>query len=219
MTHTLHRSGTPESLLNDFPWLMYWSRGINDVNIREKCLRFIEAAEAVGCENWGDIKAGSILCRSPEEIKQNLTETSRMRGVFTSRQQVTDFLRLIKEKDMGMCVIVIGLLSEVLRACSEAGLRPHTINFSLGVWGKKSLLPPQEVLDITTMCGHHMVSPALVDKLIKDIRKGKTVPRQAARRCARLCPCGIFNPIRAAILFEETSQGRDLREGKIYVND
>lgn len=207
MTHTLHRSGTRESLLNDFPWLMYWSRGINDLDIRRKCLEFVEAAEAVGCENWGDTKAGSTQYYSPEEIKRNLTDSSRMRGVFTSRQQATGFLRLIKKKDLGMCVIITGLLDEVLRVCSEAGLKPHTINFSLGVWGKKSLLPPQEILDITTMCGHHMISAALVDKLIEDIGKGKTTPMQAAKRCAHLCPCAIFNHIRAAVLFEEAGRG------------
>jgi len=187
---------------------MYWSRGINDVDVRRKSLEFVEAAEAVGCGNWGDTKAGSVLYRSPEEIKRNLTESSRVRGVFTSRQQVTEFLRLVKKKDLGMCVIITGLLDEVLRACSEVGLKPHTINFSLGVWGKKSLLPPQEILDITTMCGHHMISATLVDKLIGDIRKGKTTPRQAAKRCARLCPCGIFNHIRTGVLFKEAARRR-----------
>jgi len=212
MTHTLHRSGTPESLLNDFPWLMYWSRGINDVNVREKNLKFIEAAEAVRCENWGEQKIGNTLDCSSEQIKQKLTETSRVRGVFTSRQQVIDFLRFIKKEDMGMCVTITGVLSEVLRACCEADLNPHTINFSLGVWGKKSLLPPEEVLDITTMCGHHMISAALVDKLIEDIGRGKTTPGGAAKRCARLCPCGIFNYLRAAVLFEGAAQRREKQE-------
>jgi hypothetical protein len=203
MTHTLHRCGTPESLRDDYPWLMYWSRGINDVDVRRKCLEIIEAAQAVGCENWGDTKAGSILARPAEEIKRDLTDRSRVRGVFTSKQQVTEFLRILKEKDLGMSVIISGLLEDVLDACRQAGVTPHTINFSLGVWGKKELLPPEEVLKITTMCGHHMISNALVEKLVSDIRRGKTTPRRAALRCARLCPCGVFNHIRAERLFAQ----------------
>jgi len=152
MTHTLHRCGTPESLRDDYPWLMYWSRGINDVDVRRKCLEIIEAAQAVGCENWGDTKAGSILARPAEEIKGDLTDRSRVRGVFTSKQQLTEFLRILKEKDLGMSVIISGLLEDVLDACRQAGVTPHTINFSLGVWGKKELLPPEEVLE-----DHHHV--------------------------------------------------------------
>jgi ABC-2 type transport system permease protein len=60
MTHSLHRSGTPESLRGDYVWFMYQSKGINDKNIAPKAMEFIAAAEAVGSENWGDVKSGSI---------------------------------------------------------------------------------------------------------------------------------------------------------------
>ena len=71
---------------------------------------------------------------------------------------------------------------------------------SLGVWGKTELLPSKEVLEITTMCGHAMVAANLVEKIIEDIKKGKTTPEKAAKKLAKPCECGIFNPTRAAEL-------------------
>ena len=71
---------------------------------------------------------------------------------------------------------------------------------SLGVWGKTELLPSKEVLEITTMCGHAMVAANWVEKMIEDIKKGKTTPEKAAEKLAKPCECGIFNPTRAAEL-------------------
>ncbi|HHW19221.1 MAG TPA: hypothetical protein GXX30_10085 [Firmicutes bacterium] len=204
MTHTLHRSGP--FLNEDFVWLMYQAKGINDENIKPKALAFLEAAEECHSENWGDVKSGNILELSPEEIRSRISDKSRLRGVFTSREQVTKFLKIIKEKDLGISVVISGLLDEVLPAVKEAGLTPHTINFSLGVWGKKELLPSEDVLAVTTMCGHHMVSPRLVERLVKDIKRGRTTPEKAALRLAKLCPCGIFNQVRAEKLLRKMAE-------------
>ncbi len=200
MTHTLHRQGP--LLDEDFVWLMYQAKGINDKDIKSKALAFVDAAEACHSENWGDVKSGNILEMSPEEIRRNISDKSRLRGVFTTKEQVVKFLEIIKEKDLGISVVISGLLDEVLPACKEAGVTPHTVNFSLGVWGKKSLLPSEEVLAITTMCGHHMVSAGLVQKLASDVKKGRTTAEKAAKRLAQVCPCGIFNHVRAQKLLE-----------------
>ncbi|MCL4371473.1 MAG: hypothetical protein M1380_11315, partial [Chloroflexi bacterium] len=85
---------------------------------------------------------------------------------------------------------------------------PHTINYSLGVWGKKELLPSEEVLAVTTMCGHHQVSPQFVQRQVELVRKGRKSPEKAARELALYCPCGIFNQVRAAKLLEEQAQGQ-----------
>ncbi|HHW01405.1 MAG TPA: hypothetical protein GXX35_01055 [Thermoanaerobacterales bacterium] len=203
MTHSLHRSGTLESLKGDYVWFMYQAKGINDTNIKEKAEEFIAAAELVGSENWGDVKTGPIVSYPKEYIKQNIGNKSRLRGVFTSRKQVTEFLSIIKQKNLGISVVISGLLDEVLQACKEAGVTPHTINYSLGIWGKKELLPDDDILSITTMCGHHMISPNLVKKLVLDVKKGKITPEKAAWKLATFCPCGIFNQVRAEKLIEE----------------
>ena len=61
MTHSLHRSGDIESQKKDFVWFMYQTKGVNDKNIKPKALEFIAAAEAVGAENWGDVKTGPTI--------------------------------------------------------------------------------------------------------------------------------------------------------------
>lgn len=50
-----------------------------------------------------------------------------------------------------------------------------------------------------------MISAQLVEKTIADVRRGKVKPATAARRLARMCPCGIFNHERAARLLEAYS--------------
>lgn len=198
MTHSLHRSGTVKSMRGDYVWLMYQAKGINDKNIAGKALEFIAVAEAVGSENWGDVKSGPTASFAPSEIKKRVTDQSRLRGCFTSRAQVTDFLKQIKARDLGLSVIISGLLDEVLPACKDAGVTPHTINYAAGVWGKKELLPSDETLAVTTMCGHHMVPPGFVEQLRDEVRAGRRKPEDAGRELATFCPCGIFNPVRAA---------------------
>jgi hypothetical protein len=205
MTHSLHRSGDIESQKEDFVWFMYQTKGVNDVNIKPKALEFIAVAEAVGSENWGDVKSGPKLRYPIEEIKAKISDKSRLRGIFTKKRQVVDFLKQIKAKDLGMSVIVTGVLSEVIPACKEAGVTPHSINYSLGVWGKKDKLPDDTTLSITTMCGHHMIPPKFVNHIMKRVKKGKLTPAEGAKELAGFCYCGIFNHIRCANIIEKNT--------------
>lgn len=203
MTHSLHRSGDIESQKKDFNWFMYQTKGVNDKDIKPKALEFIAAAEAVGSENWGDVKTGPITQYNAEEIKDKLSDKSRIRGVFTKREQVVEFLKRIKEKQIGQSVVITGILSEVLPSCKEAGVTPHSINYSLGVWGKKDNLPDDTTLSITTMCGHHMIPPKFVQHIIKQVEKGALTAEDGARKLANFCYCGIFNQVRCADIIEE----------------
>ena len=203
MTHSLHRSGDIESQKKDFVWFMYQTKGVNDVNIKPKALAFIAVAEALGSENWGDVKTGPSVFHSVEEIKDNLSDKSRIRGVFTRKEQVVAFLKQIKAKELGMSVVISGVLSEVMPACEEAGVTPHSINYSLGVWGKKENLPNDQTLSITTMCGHHMIPPKFVEHVVKRIKKGKMTPEEGALKLASFCYCGIFNHVRCAEIIRE----------------
>lgn len=203
MTHSLHRSGDIESQKEDYVWFMYQTKGVNDVNIKPKALEFIAVAEAVGSENWGDVKSGPKLRVSIEEIKDKLSDKSRLRGIFTRKEQVVDFLKQIKAKDLGMSVIITGVLSEVIPACREAGVTPHSVNYSLGVWGKKDKLPDDTTLSITTMCGHHMIPPKFVNYVMKRVKKGKITSEEGAKELAEFCYCGIFNHIRCANIIGE----------------
>ncbi|KJS23628.1 MAG: hypothetical protein VR72_00520 [Clostridiaceae bacterium BRH_c20a] len=203
MTHSLHRSGAIESQKKDFNWFMYQTKGVNDINIKPKALEFIAAAEAVGSENWGDVKTGPKTQYSIEEIKDKISDKSRIRGVFTKREQVIEFLKTMKEKDTGLSVVITGVLSEVLPACQEAEVTPHSINYSLGVWGKKENLPDDTTLSITTMCGHHMIPPKYVEHMMDQVGKGRLTADEAAVKLANFCYCGIFNQVRCADIITE----------------
>ncbi|KJS23660.1 MAG: hypothetical protein VR72_00705 [Clostridiaceae bacterium BRH_c20a] len=204
MTHSLHRSGPIESQKKDFNWFMYQTKGVNDVNIKPKALEFIAAAEAVGSENWGDVKSGPRTQYKTEEIIDRITDKSRIRGVFTKREQVVEFLKIMKEKDTGLSVVITGVLSEVLPACEEAEVTPHSINYSLGVWGKKDNLPDDTTLSITTMCGHHMIPPKYVEHMMDQVKKGRLTADEAAIKLANFCYCGIYNQVRCSDIISKT---------------
>jgi hypothetical protein len=205
MTHSLHRSGDIESQKKDFNWFMYQTKGVNDKDIKDRALEFIAAAEACGSENWGDVKTGPTTRFSVEEICDKLSDKSRLRGVFTRREQIVEFLKIMKEKDTGLSVVATGVLSEVLPACKEAGVTPHSVNYSLGVWGKKDKLPDDVTLSITTMCGHHMIPPKFVKSIMEKVEKGKLTPEEGAIKLANFCYCGIFNQIRCADIIKENT--------------
>lgn len=198
MTHSLHRCGNLQE--QDYVWLLYHVKGINDDNLTERMRKALVFAEEAGSINWGDVKSGPIVIIPAEEVKAKLTEKSRLRGVFTSEAQITQFLTRMKAADLGLCVIITGPLQNVQNACHAAGLTPHTINYSIGVFGKKDAIADEETLAITTMCGHHMIPDRYVERARSKVRRGKTRAKKAALKMAKMCPCGIFNQERAEAL-------------------
>jgi len=203
MTHTSHRTGTIESLKGDYVVLVMSARGFNDKGAAPKLVEALKILSRFNPVNMGDMKTGSVY-RPGYNLKRlvkEATDTSIFHGVYTNIETVKKVLKALKEADLGMSVVVGGLFDEVKKACVETGLLPHTVLFSLGVWGRTDLLPKEhEVKDIATMCGHAMVSNALIRKLAKDVKRGKLSPEQAATTLARGCTCGIFNTERAAKL-------------------
>ena len=70
---------------------------------------------------------------------------------------------------------------------------------------KGTRLPPEdeEILDITTVCGHSIVSFNLVRRMATEVSKGMISLEEAGRIMARPCSCGIFNPKRAEDLLRQ----------------
>nr|MDO8090380.1 hypothetical protein [Candidatus Sigynarchaeota archaeon] len=188
MTHTLHRMGSEDSLRNDFVVVAIYAHGINDnlPDSREKMLRIAEILKSQ--------KPVNII----DEFLWNLTPA--IQAVYDDRNKLKEALRLLKEEDLGISITVSGLISEVKQVAEELGLKIHTVNLSLGVFGYKKLLPPEEILEITSMCGHHCVSPNLVRNLISEVRNGRLTPEEAAEQLSKPCVCGVFNKSRAATL-------------------
>ena len=200
MTHTLHRTGTPESLSEDYIFVCLPANGINDVGSDPKLQEFLRIALRHNPDNIGSDSShqGGWFTHTTEEIVDQCHGEAH--AVFTNPRDVVEVLKELKKADLGLSVVVSGLTDSVDKICREAGLTRHTVEFSLGVRGKTEKLPPREILDITTMCGHHMVSPNLVKSLADDVRKGTKSPDEAGKELARPCYCGCFNAHRAGKL-------------------
>jgi hypothetical protein len=198
MTHTLHRRGTAESLSEDYVILMLKAIGINDTDYVPKLQEFLRICLRHNPVNIGCETKGSLYEYPAEEIIADTRGDTH--AVFDNPQAVSEVLKELKEADLGLSVVVSGIFDKVDECLDKAGLKHHTANFSLGIWGKTEKLPANDVLEITTMCGHAMIAANLVTAMIEEIRAGRKTPEEAARVLTPNCTCGIFNPARAAKL-------------------
>ena len=198
MTHTLHRKGTRESLNRDYIFLCMAAKGINEDGADDKMREFLRIVIKHGAVNIGDMRTGNIFCCNPEEIISKVTSTSIVHGVFTDPETVAKVMNSLKKANLGMSVVVSGPFSTVEELCKKVGIKPHSVDYSAGIWGKTEKLAKPELLECTTMCGHAMISANLVDDIVKRIKAGVINARQGSIEMGRVCCCGIYNPVRAA---------------------
>jgi hypothetical protein len=117
-------------------------------------------------------------------------------AVFNGKESVRKLVADLKSQRLGVSVVLSGLFSDVRDLCSSAGLNEHTYHISLGVYGKTERLPDEKTLQITTQCGHSLISPALVADIIKRIKKARLTLEEGAALLVKPCACGIGNPKR-----------------------
>lgn len=201
MTHTLHRTGDIESLMEDFPMLTHVARGFNDIGAGERLGRMAEIARKYTDLNFGDCKVANRFMMGPEEIMKR--HTVGWQVVFKDKESLIACMKELKEKQIGISVVVSGLFDEVLDCCVKAGIKPPLVEFALGIHGNRDKIWPPEILDFVTMCGHGLVSGHLVKKMAEEIKKKKITIEKAAIELAKPCLCGIFNPHRAVKLLSK----------------
>jgi hypothetical protein len=204
MTHTLHRTGDIESLKEDFPMLTHVARGYNDIGAGERLRQMAEIARKYTDLNFGDCKVANQFMMRPEEIMRK--HTVGWQVVFKNKKSLIACMKELKEKNIGISVVVSGLFDEVLECCKKAEINPPLVEFALGIHGNKQKLWPPEILDFVTMCGHGLVSGHLVKKMVEDVKKKKITLQKAATELAKPCLCGIFNPDRAAKLLKRMTR-------------
>ena len=207
MSHALHRMGTVENLQHDFTVIVRPERGYNDVGSREKQQKVLRAMADCGavdiCSARGAGFQGNIYETSIENIIAGVGEGQSVFAAFDDQAKLENWLRFMKESDFGLSVVVQGLCENVTQSLDRVGLKLHTTNHSLGIWGRKERLPDRKVLEITTMCGHGIVSPYLVPYYLNEIKTGRMNVHEAAVELAKPCVCGIFNTTRAEELLTE----------------
>lgn len=202
MTHSLHRQGTPENLQNDYIVFTMSAKGHNETGSAAKMQEFARIVRRYDPVNMGDMKTGNWFQVAPDKIESRIQDTSIVHAVFADVDIVAAVLKEVQEADLGLSVVVSGLLGPVHETCRRLGMTPapHTVEHSLGVWGKVEVLPGERVLEVSTMCGHGMVSFGLIEQAVADVQAGRSTPEEAARKLSEPCVCGIFNPARAVEL-------------------
>lgn len=204
MTHSLHRRGNTDSLSRDFVFLSTPAMGFNDETTAQRLEKLIRIIFAIGPSNIGAYETGSILKgATADDMISKLQRNSRIRCAFDNKEKVKKLLDVLREEELGMSITMSGLIGDLEDICDQVGLEPHTINCSGGIHGNLKVLADEQILEISTMCGHAMVGPKIVEKMLIDVKKGYRSKREAAVEMSKPCTCGIFNPTRAVELLEE----------------
>ncbi|MFC1958074.1 hypothetical protein ACFLVQ_00715 [Chloroflexota bacterium] len=206
MTHTNHRQGTVTSLKGDWVVQMRAARGINNQGAYLKLKKFLELSLKYSPVNASMATVGSALDLGWEKLIDgagNAEKATWAHIVFDDMGNMAKFLKEVVREDMGLSVIISGLHDETERMCRDTGIKRHTVQHSLGVWGKTDMLPHPKILEVTTMCGHGMISFNMVRRMAQEVRSGKISLEQAANELGRPCSCGVFNTTRTKALIQE----------------
>lgn len=207
MSHSLHRYGTVEDLKNDFCMYARCARGVNRDNPGDKLRKILDIYMSEDYVNFGSSHAGKSKLNGldPEEYRKTLDHAYGIIISFSERESVKNVLAKLKDADLGISIVVSGLIQEVKDICQEVGLTPHTATLSLGIHGKKELLPDDETLKVITMCGHSLIGAPLVQSVARKVKEGRLTPTQGSEIIGKPCTCGIFNTRRCAKLMGENS--------------
>ena len=223
MTNTLHRFGDAQSFHDDYIVFAIASRGRNDENSVPRLRRFLEIALQFKPVNLGDSRHGGALRSSAslnplahwrrddtpdfKAVIDGLDTPTTVAAVFDNLEAAEACTKAVREADLGLSINISTSIAGAQECCQAAGICRHSAGYSLGFEGKTEHLPNSDVLKLSTMCGHGMVSMSLAKKMIDWVREGRRTPEQASSVLARFCSCGVFNPSRSRRILEE-ARGR-----------
>jgi len=218
MTNTLHRYGDAESFRDDFVIFAMACKGGNDADSLPKLRRFLEIAVEYKPVNLGDARHGGALRPSKDmnpaahwnrnitpdfqAVIEGLDKPTTCAAVFDNKVAAEDFVKRIKAEDLGLSVNNSTSIDGAEECCHQAGIPRHSVGYSLGFEGGTENLPSAQIMMLSTMCGHGMVSHSLAKKMTDWVKEGRRTPEQAVTYMARFCSCGVFNPSRAKRILE-----------------
>jgi len=203
MTHSLHRRGDFESLKDDFVVLGCPATGVNKKGSAPKTQKFLSICYKHGPINLGDMKTGNIYNTTMDDILSRVTDGTIVQCTFDNREKIVSLLKDLKQNRPGISVIISGVTDIVQQCMEEAALgRIHSLEYSLGTWGKTERLPDFQILETVTMCGHAMISSDLVRKMVRDVKRGRRTVEDACLELAKCCTCGNYNLTRGMKLFK-----------------
>ena len=222
MTNTLHRYSehyafepitNPKPVQDDYIVFAMSSRGINDDHLVEKYRAFLRLALKHKPVNMGDAtKGGMIQPRQdmnptahwrrdqrldPQQVIAGIDGHTTVAAVFDNYQAMRDFVDELRVADLGISINISAPMDEAQRCCREAGISRHSVEYSIGFRGRLEKLPDATTLELSTMCGHGMVSAHFAKKMLEWVKEDRRTPAEAAHYMARFCICGVFNIRRA----------------------
>jgi len=219
MTNTLHRYGDAASFRDDYVIFAMACKGTNDADSLPKLRRFLEIAAEYKPVNLGDARHGGALRPSKsmnplshwkrdmtpdlQAVINGLDKPTTCAAVFDSRVTAEDFVKRINEEDLGLSINISTSIDGAEQCCHHACIPRHSVGYSLGFEGKTENLPSSQVMMLSTMCGHGMVSHSMAKKMIDWVKEGRRTPAEAVTYLARFCSCGVFNPSRAKRVLED----------------
>lgn len=202
MSHTNHRQGTAESLTDCFATLAMAAQGVNTDGASEKLQQYLNIAALHNPVNAGNMKVGNLEVVGSMEKLAAGTQGSIVQAVFNTEEDLIAFLSDLNRADLGISIVVTGLFDQTKRCCAEAGLPRHTVEYSLGIFGKTERLAEPPIMEVTTMCGHGQISFNLVSRIVKDVTRGAITLEEGTDTLTRPCICGIVDPTRVRRLLE-----------------
>jgi hypothetical protein len=229
MTNTLHRysehyaferAPNPTPVQDDYIVFAMSSRGINDDDLVEKYRAFLRLALKHNPVNLGDATKGGMLRPredlnpkahwkrdqrpDPEQVIAGIDGHTTVAAVFDSYEAMKGFVEELRAADLGVSVNISAPMDEAQRCCRETAIARHSVEYSLGFRGRIDKLPDAMTLELSTMCGHGMVSGSFAKKMLEWVKENRRTPEQAARYMARFCICGVFNISRAESILNQS---------------
>jgi hypothetical protein len=228
MTNTLHRysehyasekPAKPAPVGDDFIVFAMASRGINDDGLVEKYRAFLRLALKHHPVNIGDAAKGGMLRPTqdlnpkahwkrdhrsyPEEVIAGIEGHTTAAAVFDNFENMKAFVDDVRNANLGISVNISAPIEDAARCCRDTGITRHSVEYSLGFCGRVDRLPDATVLELTTMCGHGMISANFAKKMIDWVKENRRSPAAVACTMARFCSCGVFNLSRAESILNE----------------
>ena len=209
MTHTLHRDGDAASFGDDYILLAIPAKGHNDEGAVEKLRTFLRICAAHKPVNMGNGDLGAYYPSQGsampdyEKVIASVSKPNSVAAEFDSKEKLVAALKEVIKADLGISINLSNSVEAAHQCCRETGIKRHSVEYSLGFMDRHNHLPNSQVLELSTMCGHGMVSHNLVEKMIAYVKENDRTPEEAAAYLACFCPCGVYNPARAKRLLEE----------------
>lgn len=217
MTNTLHRHGRTEDQKRDFIVFAIPCRGYNEQDSVPRLREFLRLALRHHPVNLGDASHGAIYRPQKDltplvhwrredrphraEVVEGVSTPTTVSAVFDDPEKVVEFLGDLRKADLGLSINLSANIESARDCCQAAGIKRHSVEYSLRYMGNTELLAEGRVLELATMCGHGMISFDFARKMLDWVREGRRTPEQAGLYLARFCTCGVFNPARATEVF------------------